>query len=71
VIVDGRFITPTGAGLPRQILPVFDCFIDIPSLNCANAALLLLDTGAEQTSIMPDLGGFLMHPLPAADISVQ
>jgi hypothetical protein len=69
VIVDGQFIPPNHRGdviagtiLPRQVLPTFVCFIDIPALGCRNIARLLLDTGGEQTSIMPTLGQSLHIP---------
>ena len=62
MIVDGRFITPRGARFPRQILPVFDCYIDIPTLRCGHTALLLFDTGGEQTAIMPRLGSLMNIP---------
>jgi hypothetical protein len=75
VIVDGRFVVPTGARFPRRILPAFDCYIDIPALKCGHTALLLFDTGGEQTAIMPRLGlcmnvpyGSLTYPLSGGGV---
>lgn len=64
MMVQGRFITPPGARFPRQTLPIFDCYIDIPTLQCGSIAVLLFDTGGEQTSIMPTLGGLMNIPYP-------
>jgi hypothetical protein len=62
VIVAGRFVPRSGAGSPFQDLPVFDCFISIPTFGCANTVALLFDSGSDQTAIMPHMGNILNVP---------
>lgn len=55
MIVAGKFVFPPGASRVGQWLPAFDCAIEIKPWG-SGPGILLLDTGAEQTSIMPNLG---------------